>query len=109
MHEESTPASAGQADESITGNDDVVENGDAAEFADLPKSGGQFQILARRSRIPRRVVVAEDDRSGGAANEGAKHVARMHLDPGQRSSRNASFEQDAMAHIERQHPEFLDR
>jgi hypothetical protein len=87
----------------------VVEDGDAAEFAHLPESGGQFQVLARRRRIPRRVVVAEDDRGRGAADEGAKHVARMHLDPGQRSTCDAGFEQDAMAHIERQHPEFLDR
>jgi len=53
------------------------------------------------------VVVAEDDRGCGAANEGAKHVAWMHLDPGQGSARDTGFLQDAMANVKSQHPEFL--
>ena len=61
----------------------MVEDGDAAEFTHLPESGGQFQVLARWRRIPRWVVVAEDDRGRRAADEGAKYVARMNLDPGQ--------------------------
>jgi len=53
--------------------------------------------------------VTEDHRSGGAANEAAEYVARMDLDPGERSARHARFGQDTVSHIEREHPEFLYR
>lgn len=52
--------------------------------------------------------MAEDDRGCGAANEGAKDIARMDLDPGQRSTGNAVLEKNPMAHVQRQNPEFLD-
>ena len=92
MHGESAPAAAGQADESIACDHDVVEYGDAAQLANLSESGGQFHILARRRWIPRRVVMAEDDRGRAAADEGAEHVARVDIDPGERPAGHAGFE-----------------
>ena len=39
----------------------------------------------------------------------AKHVAGVDLDPGQRAARHARLQQHAVAHVESQHPELLDR
>ena len=39
----------------------------------------------------------------------SKHVAGVYLDPGQRAARHARLQQHAVAHVESQHPELLDR
>lgn len=50
-------------------DDHVVEDGDADDFADFSKTPGDLQVLPGRRRVAGRIVVDEDDRGGGVAND----------------------------------------
>src|SRR5579884_3068610 len=94
--ERSAPATLGQADVAVGGDDDVVENSDSAEIADLAQPEGELDVGTRRCWVSGRVVVDEDDRRGRGSDERSEHVARVNLDAGQATSTEELVEEDPM-------------
>lgn len=68
-------ASVAQADVAIPGDDHVVEERDVEETAGAESFGSQPEVVGRRRRIPRRVVVYEQDRRGVKLNCSAEEFA----------------------------------
>ena len=69
----------------------------------------QREVLGRRLGIARRVVVEQDER-GRARDDGLlEHLARVHEARGQAADRDDRLALQAMAHVEREQAERLDR
>jgi len=77
------PPLLGERQVSILGDDDVVEDFEATERADLPKSLGEIEVHTRGRRVPARVVVGDDEGRGTIADGTTENLARMHVDAGQ--------------------------
>src|SRR5687768_10643712 len=69
-----SPVALGQADVPGRGDDDVVQDLDPAEVADLAQSLRHLDVGCRRRGIARRVVVTEDHRSGAQDDESPEDV-----------------------------------
>ena len=76
----SAPVALGEAGVALSGDDNVIEDGDAAKVTDLAEALGELDVLARRGRITRGMVVGEDDGGDAGSDELAEYVSRMNLD-----------------------------
>ena len=59
------------------------------QIADVAQAAGQLDVRARGRGIARGMVVTKDHGRGALADQRAEHVARVDLDAGQRSAREA--------------------
>ena len=87
----------------------MIEHGDAAQIAHLAQPRRELDVGPRGGRIARGVVVAEDDGGRRLTDERPKDVARMNLHAGERAARQAVLALHAVADVEAQRPELLDR
>lgn len=62
---------------SVSGNDDVLDEGDAEELAGVAQAGGDLKIFRRGLRRAGGVVVGDDNRGGVMLERWGEDVARM--------------------------------
>jgi hypothetical protein len=88
------PVPLGEADVALPADDDVIENRDPADVADLAEPTG--------------VVVAEGGSSRAGPDEGPKGVPRMNLDARQAPTGKHPVHDDAVPSVDGDDPELLD-
>lgn len=66
-----------KADESPVADDDMVEDGDFHDLAGIGNALGDDDVLVARFRVPRRVVVDQDDRRRIVAQSITENLPRL--------------------------------
>src|SRR6188768_4109320 len=102
-----SPIALGEADEAFPPDDDVIEHRNPHQLADVAQAAGQLDVRARRRGIAGRMVVTKDHCGDALPDQRTEHVARVDLDAGQRSAREAGLALNAMANVEPDRPELL--
>src|SRR6266542_2417776 len=88
--------------------DEVIEDGNPHQVPRPDQPLRQRHVVFARRRIPRGMVVEQDDCRGAAGGRGAEDFARMDNARVQRPDRQASRPQHAMFRVEQQHAALLD-
>ena len=101
------PEPLGDRAKALTADDDVIEDRDADERADLAQPAREIEILLARRGIARRMVVHDDGGGGGHAHERPEHLARMDLDAAHAAARDLDDLEQRVAHVDADHEEHL--
>ena len=85
----------------------MVEDRDADEVADAAKARGQLDVRSGWRRVPRRVVMGQDNRRCGSEDSRLEDLPRMNLDAGEGAYRDGAPADDLMPDVQKENHEVL--